>query len=556
MAARMLTRVAPFCAVLLLAGCLDHPLKEVKYEKLTEQEEVFPIAVNKDVDILFVIDNSGSMAEEQALLSENFAAFIDVLEDPEVRANYRIGVTTTDAGNPRCPSAQYKPEGGKLVLSSCQDRVEQGEFTYNGDDFSFACDDYCGKADADVKIRPTITAQDPEARPRKWLESIEGQTNVEGFDSMVEAFQCYGPQGVAGCGFESHLESMYLALAAASNRDSQTNYGFLRDQAILSVVVISDEVDCSYNPAAKEIFTTNKVFWNDPLTETAPSSAVCWNAGVQCDGEGPTYTDCHAENYDLSGAPGAADDAAVLRPLARYVDFVQTIEDAKRKIDPTQEVLVSMIAGVPVGYEEGGTKLVYEDSDDAEFQANFGIGPGCVLPSGDPMIADSTAVPPVREREFAEAFEVGDKRNLYSICQPSYRDALDAIAAAIRDQIQPACMPNCVLDTDPSTAVVEPNCQLAEVKLSDGSSTPIPPCEENADGEWTAPAGATVCFAELVDATGKQTVSELDDMSPECTDKGKNLEFELVRKTAAPAGTTVTATCQLSDNPASDCPLL
>jgi hypothetical protein len=75
---------------------------------------------------LFVIDNSGSMAEEQALLSANFAAFIDVLEAPDVKANYRIGVTTTDAGNPRCPSAQYKPEGGKLVLSSCVDRAAAG----------------------------------------------------------------------------------------------------------------------------------------------------------------------------------------------------------------------------------------------------------------------------------------------------------------------------------------------------------------------------------------------------------------------------------------------
>ncbi len=551
MAVRTLLRFTPVCATLLIAACLEHPVKGVEYEKVGEKDEEFAIAINKDVDILFVIDNSGSMAEEQALLSANFAAFIDVLEAPDVKANYRIGVTTTDAGNPRCPSATYKPEGGRLVLSSCVDRAALGEFAFGDKDFSFACDDFCGKADADVKIIGTATALDEEEKPRAWLESIEGKTNVEGFDSMVEAFQCYGPQGVAGCGFESHLESMYLSLAAASDPAS-ANYGFIRDTAILSVVVISDEVDCSFNPATKEIFTSNKVFWTDPA-DPAPSSAMCWNAGVKCEGAGPNYSDCRAENFDAKGNPGASDEDAVLQPISKYVKFLQTIEDRKQAIDPTQDVLVSMIAGVPVGYEKGDAPLVYEDSADAKFQADFGIGPGCVLPSGDPLIADQTAVPPVRERQFAEAFEVGDDKNLYSICQPSYRDALDAIAEKIRDQIKPACMPSCVLDTDISTPLLDANCQLFEVVA--GTRVEIVPCQE-VDGAWVAPAGATVCFGERLDPDGTRTPSKLDDMSVECTNDGNNLEFFLVRSQAAPAGSSVTATCQLSDNNMRDCPNL
>ena len=172
-----------------------------------------------------------------------------------------------------------------------------------------------------MKVKATSTTVDDEAKPRYWLESIAGQTNVEGFDSMVEAFQCYGPQGVAGCGFESRLESM---------------------------------------------------FWTDP-NDPAPSSAMCWNAGVKCDGEGPNYTACRAENFDAEGNPGATDEAAVLQPISKYVKFLQTIEDSKQAIDPTQEVLVSMIAGGPDGYENGTAPLVYEDSADAKFQADFGI---------------------------------------------------------------------------------------------------------------------------------------------------------------------------------------
>ncbi len=544
----------PLCAALVLGGCLDHPLKQVVYDKTSEDDLVFDIAVNKDVDILFVIDNSGSMAEEQALLSANFKAFIDVLERDDVKANYRIGITTTDSGNPRCPNTT--PEGGRLGLSSCVDRAADQEFAFNGEDFSFACSDFCGKDDAEIRIKPTSTEVDAEVKPRTWLQSINGETNVEGADSMVEAFQCFGPQGVAGCGVESHLESMYKALAASSDRNS-SNYGFVREDAILSVVVISDETDCSFNPATKEIFTSNKVFWDDPVNGVAPTSAACWNAGVQCSGEGPTYSECHAENHDLTGAPGAADADAVLLPVSKYVDFLQGIEDAKRanSEEKDAEVLVSLIAGVPKGYEAaGGPELVYQDSDDPEFQANFGIGPGCVLPSGEPMVADQTAVPPVREREFAEAFEVGGERNLYSICQTDYSGALKSIADKLVAQIKPACMPSCVRDLDPSTSFAEADCQLFD-SLEDGSKTEIVPCEV-VGGVWTAPEGEAVCFAELVDPDAKQTPSALDDMSPDCADKGLNLEFKIVRSGPAPDGSAVTATCQLSDNKGRDCPML
>ncbi len=542
---------------LLLGACLDHPLKAVEYDKSEEDESTVAIAINKDVDILFVIDNSGSMGEEQALLSANFASFIGVLEAEDVSANYRIGITTTDAGNPRCPSAQYKPEGGKLVLSSCVDRIAENEFTVNGDDFSYACDTFCDKTNAQLVVRGTTTANDPTEKPRKWIERIETKSNITGVANNTEAFQCYGPQGVAGCGFESHLESMYLALAAASSKDSQTNYDFLRAAAILSIVFITDEADCSWNPATKEIFTTNKVFWFDPLVDTAPSSALCWNAGVKCEGAGPTYTSCSSANYDITGAETDDPKLAVLQPISKYIDFVKAIEAEKQKIDPGQNVLVSLIAGVPIGYESFMNEIPYEDlPPDSDNQRNFGIGPGCIL--GDPDMPDAVAVPPVREREFAEAFlkDTTKERNLYSICQEDYSAALKTIADKIRDQIKPACMPSCVRDKDRSTPVLDPNCRLIETDI-DGNQTDIVPCVEDKNtGKWTAPSPATVCFASLIDKTGKETVSTLDDMSDFCVDEGFNLEFILVRSAPAASGTTISANCELSDNKQKDCPLL
>jgi hypothetical protein len=507
------------------------------------------LIVTKDVDVLFVIDNSGSMGAAQASLSAGFPAFLDVLEAEDVGANYRIGVTTTDNGNPYCETTG--PEAGKLQMSSCRSR--QSEFVFPNpptDVTAIACTDLCDIDDLD--IQPTTTDLDPEPRPRPWLENIEGKTNLPDADgdgtpdyTTVQAFQCFGPQGLAGCGFEAHLESMYKALLR-SEKEDEPQYGFVRSNAILSVVIVTDEVDCSYNSDYGSIFLPadmggNEVFWEPEPTGVTPtgfpSSAVCWNAGVACTGGPGAYDECHAENYDLDGNVGAADDAAVLHPLSRYIGFMEDLEDQKRDFTPNAEVLVALIAGVPAGYETEQAELVYADATGQE-QHDFGIGAGCVN-------GELHARPPVRERELAEAFEVGGQRNVYSICANDFAPALDSIADSIRDQLRPTCMPACVADTNPVTGdVVDPSCSLIQQSpRPEGGidELDIPECDDGA-----LPDGADVCYVAVVG----------DDMHPQCSDEGWNLEFRLVRRQGvpAPAGTSVGATCQLSTNKAVDCP--
>ena len=50
-----------------------------------------------------------------------------------------------------------------------------------------------------------------------------------------------GPQRIDGCGFESHLESMWKALTRAET-DEDPSHGFIRDHAILSVVHVTTDV--------------------------------------------------------------------------------------------------------------------------------------------------------------------------------------------------------------------------------------------------------------------------------------------------------------------------
>ncbi|MCA9700860.1 MAG: hypothetical protein KC431_25260, partial [Myxococcales bacterium] len=263
-------------------------------------------------------DNSGSMGDEQANLAANFQAMVAVLEEKDVDANYRIGVTTSDNGNLWCTDTT--PEAGRLQASSCRDRLDSFVFDSGMElvDVSpQACLDICEHDGATLVIQPTTTDYDSNPTPRPWLERIEGKSNLPAGISTAAAFACLAPQGIDGCGFESQLESMYLALLR-SGGDNEDSYGFLRRSAILAIIIVSDEVDCSANPAWSEIFDPNgdKVFWSDPNT-IGPSSALCWNAGVVCDGD-PSAYDCHAADYDVSGQLTDDSDDAVLHPLALH----------------------------------------------------------------------------------------------------------------------------------------------------------------------------------------------------------------------------------------------
>jgi len=515
-----------------------------------------PLRTNKDVDILFVIDNSGSMGEEQALLANNFGAFIQVLEAKGVEANYRIGVTTSDNGNPWCQTTT--PEAGKLVASPCTTRLSDFLFGDTVDVQELACTDICTATAAELEILPTTTDVDPNPAPRPWLERIEGKQNIPEGTSMAEAFACYGPQGVNGCGFESQLESMYLALARAQTSD-EDSYGFIRANAILAIVFVTDEADCSSNKDYSEIFlaTGNKAFWSDP-SAAFPTSAVCWNAGVECFGAPSGYDSCEAVNKDIHGNSGVGDSEAVLHPMSRYIGFLNGLEHNKWTFDASQKIIVALIGGVT---SQGA--VWYGDSlTDSDFQNDFGIGPGCVADNPIDPETPITAVPPVRLREMVETFSPG---NMFSICESDYSPALDEIARRIKDQIQPACYAQCVADTDAATDIVEPDCVVQEHPPSTDPSVVIDECAKDPSGayvidpdtdDYAMPADdVNVCYAMRVDNSG-QTPSTGDDMSIQCVDGNFNLEFAFARRPGfpAPSGAVISATCSLAEFPELTCP--
>ncbi len=182
------------------------------------RDAVPPVA---KLDVLFVVDNSSSMLEEQKALTEAFEPFVLALRgslrgnNPDlgrVELDLRVGVTSTDLG-----------AGNRIDVPSC--------LKLGGD---------AGALLDQARVPGCPRPLDP------WIElRADGTTNVPGgsADSLpraAQAFACIARLDTIGCGFEQPLEAARRALDPAG-----PNRGFLRADAALALIVMSDEDDCS-----------------------------------------------------------------------------------------------------------------------------------------------------------------------------------------------------------------------------------------------------------------------------------------------------------------------
>jgi hypothetical protein len=157
------------------------------------------------MDILFVIDDSGSMACEQTMLGQAFPQFVQVIDQfnnaNASSVDYRLGVTSTGR------SVKYTtkiPGLGSLPLN------EKG---------------------MDGKLATTNGLTDP------WIDGPGDPATISSqFSSLANL-------GTGGPGYEMPLEAMRMSLQKME--PGEVNDGFLREDALFIVVVITDEDDCS-----------------------------------------------------------------------------------------------------------------------------------------------------------------------------------------------------------------------------------------------------------------------------------------------------------------------
>jgi hypothetical protein len=218
---RLRTALASILAAALAgcAGCDDVPADAV--------EDCNPqVAVSARTDILFVIDDSGSMSGEQAELAQNLSDFIDALVTTSAAAlDLHVGVTNTSvttyggtegtyasASFPGVPGTPYP--AGALVA------IEQDA---NGDGLS----------------GHFVWGFDPTAGTSTW----GGLRMLSSGPTLAQDFKANVLQGDWGSGKEQPLAAMRLAIEKMA--PGGVNAGFRRPGARLAVVVITDEDDCS-----------------------------------------------------------------------------------------------------------------------------------------------------------------------------------------------------------------------------------------------------------------------------------------------------------------------
>jgi len=374
-----------------------------------------------DVDLLFVVDNSGSMAQEQKNLSKNFPRLMKRL-DKEM-TSYRVGVVSTDLG----AGALYRD-------SSC---VPGGDG---------------GKLQSKLMTTGCVGPSNP------WIESTPTGTNVPG-DDVAGAFSCIAGLGINGCGFEQPLESAFRALTP------HINPGFLRKDAALALVYLSDEDDCS--ASSPSLFDPSQQSLGDPLGPL--TSFRCFEFGVTCDVNG------RAKTGPRKGCVPAK-KSKYLHPVDRYLTQL-------KQLKPAGQVVVSAIVGPasPVSVTHSGS---YPS-----------LAPSCKSAAGQ-------AYPAVRMSHLVKAF--GKRGAVSSICDSDFSPAMDVLANLVTTQTQLSwCLPYDPTDTDPSTKqVIEGDCMVVGSKAGK-----IPACSQTSTGPCHRLVRSKTCAAS-------STVMELENIKP------------------------------------------
>jgi hypothetical protein len=285
--------------------------------KTATQKDTFIQGDSGQIDVLFVVDNTVSMLEEQPRLVSAIPTFVDAALASGVDLHVAVTTTGIDPTGPSCPGGASGGEAGRLFP-------------------------------ADNSAPRMFTAGSPNL--------------ASGLQQDVQ---------VGECAFEQQgLEAMRRALTdplVSSADDPRTplpndgNLGFYRDTAALAVVVVSDDDDQS--PDAVSTYTRFLQGLKGPgsagrssLYAIAPSGEVCPSAS----GSGIRYAEAAAATGGAIESVCAADFGPLLRDVVNRAFAPQTRYPLSGK--PDSSGVTVTIGGSPVGgwtYDPATNSVVF-----------------------------------------------------------------------------------------------------------------------------------------------------------------------------------------------------
>jgi hypothetical protein len=312
------------------AGCLDRPVAPaVPKTSNVYVDEIRQTAVDK-IDLLFMIDNSISMADKQAILAEAVPLLVQRLITP---------ICVDKDGNPTTGNANADgvcPQGmGTAEFQPIRD-IHVGVITSSlGSHGAKGPKDVCVAAEDDdhahllgqirTGVMPPLQPYDANGF-LKWDTTdnkynppgdSNGETFTSKFTAMVRA------SGEQGCGFEASLESWYRFLidpeppAAVVVPEGQSTAvvmgvdqvvldqrkAFLRPDSLVAVIMLTDENDCSIQDEGYGwlIARSSPMYRSTSQCASNPNDACCQSCGETTANQGcPPITDdaqCKMSQY-------------------------------------------------------------------------------------------------------------------------------------------------------------------------------------------------------------------------------------------------------------------
>jgi hypothetical protein len=417
-------------ALPVLWACNSRTLEKPDTHPTRVFSNTFQATLNRKIDMLFMVDNSSSMAPLQTKLLANFPVFMNRLKMlPGGLPDVHIAVVSSDVG----PGLFDQPSG------HCSHGGDGGRFHF-------------------TPQPPCMT--NPLNANQTFLQAAGAMQNFTG--DIAAAFTCIAALGEGGCGFEGVLASVRKALDPMNTPPE--NNGFLRKEAFLAVILITNEDDCSV-PDDSDLFDPGQRLVSDPYGPYA--SYRCNEFGHLCNIGGTLQSPPRTAMDNLQGC--VSNENGKLTRVEDEVTFLKSL-----KPDPNK-ILVAAITGLNTGAtpapEPYSIHMVSKSPLPGVTEEQPEVVHVCMQNSGE------YADPAVRIRDWVRAF--GSHGLMMPICAPTFAPALNLIADEIGKVLGPPCVEG--------TLVQPVNCQvndrfyddqgkIVEIPLEACSVNPTPPC--------------------------------------------------------------------------------
>ena len=360
----------------------------------------------RNVDILFLVDDSSSMAAAQATLRESLGRFASALRAlPGGLPNLHIAVVSSDMG------------AGDGSISGCSGTGKSGVFQY--------------------LPRGTCTSTGLQAGAR-FISDVGGTKNYTG--NLEDVLGCMSALGESGCGFEHQFAAITRALGADGRGGPPAeNAGFLRPDAYLAIIMLTNEDDCSEADGVPLFDTSQNLTLASQLGP--PSNFRCNEFGHLCDSGAPSRNAPNGMVTDTRSYQNcvSAEGSGLLKTVGDAAGQIKAL-----KADPLGQIIVASIQGPATPYQ-----VHWKAPNTTDVAPWPEVTHVCTAANA------SFADPGVRTAELVAQF--GDNGLLSSICDADFGTALERVAARIGMALNGACITEAIAD-DPTRAGYQPQC--------------------------------------------------------------------------------------------------